>query len=219
MKQDHKRISKRKWKDKTGKIIEGDVWWIKYYRHGKPYRESSGSTKITDTRDLLKKRDGEVIEGKLPGIHFEKVTFNELAEGYLTDYRINKKDTIEKAERCVEYLKTSFDGVRAMDVTIDKIKSYIEKRMDEGLSNATFNRELAALKRMFRLAVKCTPPKVAMIPYVPMLKESNVRKGFFEVHEYQALREVLPDGLKPLVTFAYHSGWRKTEILELTWAG
>ena len=109
MKQDHKRIYKRKWKDKTGKIVEGDVWWIKYYRHGKPYRESSGSTKITDARDLLKKRDGEVIEGKLPGIHFEKVTFNELAEDYLTDYRINKKDTIEKAERSVEYLKTSSD--------------------------------------------------------------------------------------------------------------
>src|SRR5512139_3525459 len=217
MKQEHKRIYKRKWKDKTGKIVEGDVWWIKYYRHGKPYRESSGSIKITDARDLLKKRDGEVIEGKLPGIHFEKVTFNELAHDYLTDYRINKKDTIQKAERSVEYLKTSFDGMRAMDVSTDKIKAYIEKRMGKGLSNATINRELAALKRMFRLAAKCTPPKVAMIPYIPMLKESNVRKGFFEAHEYQALKEVLPDELRPLVIFAYHSGWRKVEILGLTW--
>jgi len=26
----------------------GDVFWIKYYRYGKPYRESSKSEKITE---------------------------------------------------------------------------------------------------------------------------------------------------------------------------
>ncbi len=211
-------IFKRKWKDrKTGEIVEGDIWWIKYYRHGKPYRESSGSTKITDARDLLKKREGEIIEGKLPGIHFEKITFNELAEDYLTDYRINGKDTIQKAERCVKHLKTFFDGMKAVDVSTDKIKAYIDKRMNEGLSNASINRELAALKRMFHLAMKCTPPKVNLIPYIPMMKESNARKGFFEYEEYLAIREAMPDYLKPIVTFAYHSGWRKAEILGLTW--
>jgi integrase len=211
-------IFKRKWKDrKTGEVVEGNIWWIKYYRHGKPYRESSESTKITDARDLLKKREGEIIEGKLPGIHFEKITFNELAEDYLTDYRINGKDTIQKAERCVKYLKTFFDGVKAVDVSTDKIKAYIDKRINEGLSNASINRELAALKRMFRLAVKCTPPKVAMIPFIPMLRESNVRKGFFEYHEYVSLKDALPTEIKPIVTFAFHSGWRKNEILGLTW--
>lgn len=211
-------IYKRKWKDrKTDQIVEGDTWWIKYYRNGKPYRESAKTDQITKAQRLLRRREGEIIEGKLPGIHFEKVTFNDLAKDYLTDYRINQKDTIQKAERCVEYLKASFDGVKAMDVSTDKIKAYTENRMNEGLSNATINRELAALKRMFSLAVKCTPPKVAMVPYIPMLKESNVRKGFFEAHEYHALKDALPDELKPLVAFAYHSGWRKAEILGLTW--
>jgi integrase len=89
--------------------------------------------------------------------------------------------------------------------------------MSKGLSNASINRELAALKRMFHLAAECTPPKVNLIPYIPMLKESNTRKGFFEHTEYLALRDSLPEELKPIVTFAYHSGWRKNEILNLTW--
>ncbi len=93
------------------------------------------------------------------------------------------------------------------------MKAYIDNRMNEGLSNASINRELAALKRMFHLAAQCTPSKVSMIPYIPMLKESNVRKGFFELEEYKALKEVLPEELRPVVTFAYHSGWRKEEIL------
>jgi integrase len=50
-----------------------------------------------------------------------------------------------------------------------------------------------------------------------MLKESNVRKGFFEYGDFLALRDALPEDLQPIVTFGYHSGWRKAEILGLTW--
>jgi len=211
-------IYKRKWMDKTtGKMVEGETWWIKYYRHGKPYRESTHTDKITKAEKLLKKREGEIAEGKLPGIYFDKVSFDDLAKDYITDYKVNGRDTLAKAKRCVKYLEKDFGGMKVTGVTTASAKTYIEKRMQEGLSNASINRELAALKRMFHLAAQCTPPKVSMIPYIPMLKESNVRKGFFELEEYKALKEVLPEELRPVVTFAYHSGWRKEEILSLTW--
>jgi hypothetical protein len=67
------------------------VYWIKYYRNGKPYFESTHSKKKGVAKRLLKKREGEISEGKLPGIYFDKVTFDELAEDFLTDYRINGK--------------------------------------------------------------------------------------------------------------------------------
>lgn len=211
-------IYRPKWRDpKTGKLLEASIYWIKYFRHGKPYRESSKSDKITVAERILKKRQGEISEGKLPGIYFDKVSFNQLAEDFLTDYRINGKDTLDKAERSVKYLKKFFGDTKATEITTDKVKTYIDKRMKQGMSNASINRELAALKRMFHLGAQCTPPRVNLIPYIPMLKESNVRKGFFEPHEYKALKEALPEELKPLVTFAYHSGWRKAEILGLTW--
>ena len=58
----------------------GQVYWIKYYRNGKPYRESTKSKKEADAKRLLKKREGEISQGKLPGIYFDKVRFDELAE-------------------------------------------------------------------------------------------------------------------------------------------
>jgi len=112
----------------------------------------------------------------LPGIYFDKVTFDELAEDYLKDYRINNRDTIAKAVRSVRYLTEEFGGARATDVTTDKIKNYIEKRMEKGLSNASINCELAALKRIFHLASECTPPRVSMIPYV-LFQTNQVKKG------------------------------------------
>ena len=211
-------IFRPKWRDpKTGRLMEASIYWIKYFRDGKPYRESSHSDKATGAERLLKKRQGEIAEGRLPGIIFDKVSFNELAEDFLTDYRINAKDTLIKAERSVRYLKGFLGGMKATGITTAKVKEYIEKRMEAGLSNASINRELAALKRMFHLAAQCTPPKVNLIPYIPMLKESNAREGFFEHGEYLAVKQSLPEDLRPVITFGYHSGWRKEEILSRTW--
>jgi hypothetical protein len=55
--------------------------------------------------------------------------------------------------------------------------------------------------------------KIYRKPYIPMLAENNVRKGFFEHAEFIALREKLPPELQGVLTFAYYTGWRKNEIL------
>ena len=69
---------------------------------------------------------------------------------------------------------------RVVDVTSDRIKRYVDARQQEGAANATINRELAALKRMFHLGAKATPPKVLRLPAFPHLEENNIRKGFLE---------------------------------------
>ena len=195
----------------------GNTYWIQYYRNGKPYRETTKGTKEADAKRLLKKREGEISEGKLPGIYFDRVKFDELAEDFLRDYRINQKKSLDKAGRSVNHLKKRFEGYPIPQITTPNIQAYIEYRIDEGAANATINRELSALKRMMNLGARQTPPKVDRVPYIPMLKENNVRKGFFEHAEFVALRDALPDYLKGFVTFAYKTGWRMSEITGLTW--
>ena len=196
----------------------GNTWWIQYYRNGKPYRESARSSKEVDAKRLLKKREGEIAEGRLPGICFDRVRFTELAEDFLRDYRLNQRKSLVRAERSVRHLNGYFEGMRVTQITTPRIQAYIERRLyEEGAENGTVNRELAALKRMLNLGAKQTPPKVSRAPYIPMLKENNVRKGFFEHGDYLALRDALPDYVRGLVTFAYKTGWRVSEIINLTW--
>lgn len=192
-------------------------YWIKYSRHGKPYCESTKSDKMEVAKGLLKLREGEISQGKLPGIVFERVKFDELMEDLLLDYRVNEKRTVTKAERSVRYLLEEFKGMKVVEVNTTRIKKLIEKRKEEGFSNASINRELAALKRAFNLAARCTPPKVALIPYIPMLKENNTRKGFVEYEDFLALRDTLPYYLKPVLIFSYFTGWRRGEVLGLQW--
>lgn len=196
----------------------GAVFWVKYYRNGKPYRESAKTEKESEAKRLLRKREGEISDGKIPGIHFDKVKFNDLADDFLTEYKINGRKSIAKAERSVAQLKAFFGGDRATNITTPRIQKYIEKRIEDEMSNATINRELAALKRIFNLGLQQTPPKVDRVPHIPMLKENNVRKGFFEHADFTALHEALPVYLKGLVSFAYKSGWRVSEITNLKWA-
>jgi integrase len=51
-----------------------------------------------------------------------------------------------------------------------------------------------------------------------MLQEHNIRTGFFEDHQYEAVRAHLPAYAQPVVTFAYLTGWRvQSEVLTLEW--
>jgi integrase len=93
---------------------------------------------------------------------------------------------------------------------------YIEQRQREGASNGTVNRELAALKRMFSLGVDSK--KVQLAPRFPRLEERNVRKGFVEDAQYDALvKGCSAEGLwlRAMFEVAYSFGWRKSELLNL----
>ncbi len=149
--------------------------------------------------------------------HADRVRFEELAEDFLNDYRVNRKRSLGRAERSVEHLKGYFAGWKAINISTPAVRAYIAKRQEQKAENGTINRELAALKRMFTLALQAE--KLLRRPYIHHLDEDNVAAtGFFGEVEFLALREALPTYLKPVAAFASTYGWRiKSELLELTW--
>ena len=123
----------------------------------------------------------------------------------------------------LSHLRDYFGGMKAKNITADRVRAYVVWRKRQQThygrppTNATINRELSALKRMFTLERPPQADRVRAVPYISKLAENNVRIGFFSHYEYLSLRDALPDYLRPVVAFAYYTGMRKGEILKLEW--
>lgn len=193
------------------------VWWVKYYRNGKPYRESTRTTNEKEAQDFLKQRLAEIVTGNFYGPKTERVRIDELADDVLRDYRINGKKSLDDLEARWElHLKPFFGDLRAIDVSSDLIARYVDKRQEQKAKNATINRELAALKRMFHLGQRATPPKVNRVPGFPRLAENNVRKGFLEDGQYEKLFGSCSENwFRAIVEVGRTYGWRISELLNM----
>jgi integrase len=60
--------------------------------------------------------------------------------------------------------------------------------------------------------------KLLYKPHIPLLEERNTRKGFFEQHQLASVLSHLPAPLRPVIMFAFITGWRiRSEVLSLEW--
>ncbi|MGH7778482.1 MAG: tyrosine-type recombinase/integrase [Candidatus Binataceae bacterium] len=197
---------------RTGERKTVATWWVQYSVRGKRCRESSGSVNRADAVKLLKRRIGDAAQGRTIGPQAEKTRLSHLTQMLIDDYRANGRRSLKRIKASVGHLLAFFGDELALNITADRITNYITYRQDEKAASATINRELAALKRAFRLGEKVG--KVIQRPEVSMLREDNRRKGFFEAEEYRAVLGHLPEELKPVILTAYITGWRiASEIL------
>jgi Site-specific recombinase XerD len=206
-----------------GQIIQRgrNIWLVRIY-HGS---DVSGKRAYENKTIHGNKKDAEIFLNEalrrrdLGGteVAAQRTMVSELLEDLLTDYRVNGKD-YDWAERKVRlHVRPFFGAMQARKLTTSAVQQFIGQRQKEKAANATINRELALLKRALNLGRKHTPPKIYRLPHIPMLEENNVRKGFFEHDEYLRMKQALPEEVRALLVFAYHTGCRKAEILSLKW--
>jgi integrase len=143
--------------------------------------------------------------------------FEDLAKGIERDYTLRGLRSMRAAKGRMVHLKKAFAGMRALDITPDRVRDYQAQRRKEKASPATVNRETTHLARAFRIAVKSGLLTVVP-PFPNRLEESAPRQGFFEHAEYLSVRQYLTEPVyQDVLDFAYYSGWRRGEITGLTW--
>ena len=144
-------------------------------------------------------------------------TLGDLSDAYLQDYQVRQFRSHSTARGRTAHLAAFFGrDARAATLTTYQIRQYQLTRRAAGAATGTINRETSALHRMGTLAVHWG--WLETVPGFPdRLRENPPRQGFFEHPEYLAVRAHLPAPWQDILDLAYYSGWRKQEILGLTW--
>ena len=144
-------------------------------------------------------------------------TLGDLSDAYLQDYQVRQFRSQSTARGRTAHLAAFFGrAARAATLTTYQIRQYQLTRRAAGAATGTINRETSALHRMCALAVHWG--WLDIVPGFPdRLRENPPRQGFFEHPEYLAVRAHLPAPWQDILDLAYYSGWRKQEILGLTW--
>ena len=190
---------------------------MKYYKDGRAFYESSRTTNHKKAEGILKQREGAIAAGENVSPSHARFKFDDALADYLTDQEVNDRVGIAKFRRRLEiHLEPYFRGRRMGGIETADVRSYTLKRKRAGASNATINRELQALRRMFSLAIKAG--KLLRKPHIPLLQEDNVRTGFLEEEDVTKVLPLLPRDLAHVVEFAWITSWRvASEVLVMQW--
>jgi integrase len=191
----------------------GDIYWVKVYQHGRAMYESSGSHHFEDAKTLLQRLEGELARGVRIGSDVNRLTTAEAFQRVLEDYAVQRRRSIDDLRRrIVLHLEPFFGSCKLSAVSADDVRKYVLKRQRERAKSATVNRELAVLKRAYSLT------RLPSRPEIPHLKERNVRKGFSEPVQFEAVCRHLPAPVRAAVSAACITGWRvRSEVLRLEW--
>jgi integrase len=196
----------------------GKFYQIRFYRNGQRIEETTEFTKWEQARDLLRDREGDISKGVPITATSTRFTFDEAAKDVVADYTVNGKRSKGELERRIKlHLVPFFGGKLLRTITTADMRAFAARRLEATAAPAEINRELAIVRRAFRLAAEAEKYH-GRIPKIRMLQEHNIRTGFFDDAMLASVQGHLPAVLRPVVTFAYVSGWRvQSEILPLEW--
>jgi hypothetical protein len=211
-------------------LLRGSIYYIRYYDlRGCRRQESTHKTDKAEAEKLLRKRLSAKDAGVLPDAAIGKLTLKDATDDLIAEYRTNGRKSLGDVQRKVSLHLLPFFGERRKmtSITTAEIRAFIVERQREektaegkvtkrAASAAEINRELATLRRAFNLAVQAG--RLLSRPHFPMLVERNTRRGFLEPAQVDAICAALPEPLRPVVKFAYATGWRtQSEVLPLEW--
>ena len=199
----------------TGRVYKrkrSRYWYIRWCVNGKRHSRATGTTVREDAERMLRAELTATDRGENPDAR--KLKFEDLIDLLIAD-RLRRG---RRSRPKIKHLREAFGKARVLRITGASIARFERDRMEAGACRATINNELAALRRMFNLAIEQKMLTREQVPVIHTPDPKNARTGFFEAADFEAVIKELPDYLRGPMRFGYLTGWRvQSEVLPLQW--
>ena len=120
------------------------IWVIQFYKDGRRIREATGLTDRAAAQRRLTTRLYQVDKNEFTARERKPVRIEELFTALEENNLSNRKGRPRELRGRWRHLGPRFGTMLAVNLTTDDVRHYIRQRQQEGASNATVNRELAA---------------------------------------------------------------------------
>ncbi len=202
---------------------ENGTWAIAYYVHGKEVRESVArllgkrpwQVTTRDAAGALKRRIAEVEDGTFVDPRAARATVDQVLDAYLAHCRLQGRKAVRDIANVLTHIRRAFGTDRVSALTAAGVEEWAAELIAAGRPRGTVKLYLAYLRAAMNLARRHR--RLASVPPFPAIDVQNARRGFFEPAEVEQLLRHLDADHADVVTFAYLTGWRRSEILSLTW--
>lgn len=190
-------------------------WWIELWVRGKRHSESSKSTRKLDAVALLERR---VEQFRLvPGLA-SRFTLGDLVAEFVEDAELRGIVNVAHYQSLGDQLETFFGlALAARDLDTSRIRDFqLWLRRQKGYAPGTINLKIRQLRAMLRFGAR--NGRLSMVPESPpRLLGEKPRQGILSAADFRAILAELPGWAADVFEFAYFSGWRRNEILNLAW--
>jgi len=202
----------------TGSLYKqkgSEVWWMKYYVHGAPRRESSGKRDWYGAAEVLKLRLSEIaVNGDFGS---SALTIRALVQMKFRANRVEGLSDLANPERRWKlHLESFFGNLKVINYSSDLVNQYIEKRRKEGASGSSIDKEIQVIRGAFSYGMKMSPPLVKALPFFPMTHEDCIRQVFIDNEEDKEKLRAAAAKEAPymlgLVEIALTYGWRRGSL-------
>ncbi len=209
------RIFQRSYVDRKGVRRKTQTWFLKYYVSGAPLVVPTGTKEFDEALRMLRQRMAKLGTLAQRSNEPTRILVDQLLDLVIEDYRFERRSsTYDVEHRIDKNLRPFFGAMKAAEVNTLAIKKYIALRQKEA-EPATINKELAHLRRGFRLGFQHEPQLVEKIPHFRMLPVDNIRTGILPHEHYRTIRDALPLYARIALVIGYHTGARKGEIRKI----
>jgi integrase len=211
---------------KTGEMKHTKVWYYEFIFAGRLVKESAKTKSKTVAKQAEQARRRELekgFNGVSDGRQERIRNVEELASGFLADYKVRKPKSATFAQHALGHVVRLIGDLMAVDVTDKAVVKYQTDRLRENAAPKTINDEVGFLLRILPIAQAGAIRAQLRTQKQLKLKSSNrVGKAYSLEEKADLIRAAKAAPRSKAVymatMFGLHAGMRDKEIRTLTWS-